>query len=198
MILAQRERHALADLFLTVGPDAPTLCEGWETRDLLGHLLVREGRPDAAAGGLIKPLQPRLEATTKAMLSNGFRDAVERLRQGPPRWSPFGLPGLDEQLNTPEFFIHHEDVRRAQGDGWEPRELSAEDEAQLWSTVKRMARVALLRQPRGVVLVVPDGPRAKVRAGGVVDVVTGTAGELLMWVSGRRDHARVEVTCLSD
>ena len=31
-------------------PDAPTLCEGWKTRDLAAHLVVRERRPDATLG----------------------------------------------------------------------------------------------------------------------------------------------------
>ena len=47
MNLAKSERAALADLFVTLGPDQPTLCEGWDTKDLLVHLLVRERRPDA-------------------------------------------------------------------------------------------------------------------------------------------------------
>jgi hypothetical protein len=41
MNLATTERAALADLFVTLGPDQPTLDEGWDTRDLLVHLLVR-------------------------------------------------------------------------------------------------------------------------------------------------------------
>ena len=36
--MAQRERQQLADLMASVGPDAPTLCEGWTVRDLAAHL----------------------------------------------------------------------------------------------------------------------------------------------------------------
>ena len=42
---AKRERLLLADLLETAGPDAPTLCEGWTTRDLAAHVVVRERRP---------------------------------------------------------------------------------------------------------------------------------------------------------
>lgn len=56
MTLARSERSALADLLEQVGPAQPTLCAGWDTEDLLAHLLVRERRPDAAAGMLIIPL----------------------------------------------------------------------------------------------------------------------------------------------
>ena len=37
---------ALCDLFEEVGPDAPTLCGDWTTRDLAAHLVMRERRPD--------------------------------------------------------------------------------------------------------------------------------------------------------
>jgi uncharacterized protein (TIGR03083 family) len=39
--LAQEERNELCDLMLETGPDAPTLCEGWTTRDLAAHLVIR-------------------------------------------------------------------------------------------------------------------------------------------------------------
>src|SRR5690606_24047731 len=38
---ARAERHALADLLMAVGPDAPTLCAGWTTAHLAAHLVVR-------------------------------------------------------------------------------------------------------------------------------------------------------------
>ena len=43
---AKRERLLLADLLEAEGPEAPTLCEGWSTRDLAAHLIVRERRPE--------------------------------------------------------------------------------------------------------------------------------------------------------
>ena len=51
--VAARLRRTLCEVFDDVGPDAPTLCEGWATRDLAAHLVVRETRPDAAAGILV-------------------------------------------------------------------------------------------------------------------------------------------------
>ncbi len=53
---ARSEREALTELMSTLGPDAPTLNEGWTTRDLAAHLVVRERRPDAAAGIVVPPL----------------------------------------------------------------------------------------------------------------------------------------------
>jgi uncharacterized protein (TIGR03083 family) len=39
---AKRERVLFADLLARVGPDEPTLCAGWTTRDLAAHIVVRE------------------------------------------------------------------------------------------------------------------------------------------------------------
>ncbi|WP_461013210.1 maleylpyruvate isomerase N-terminal domain-containing protein, partial [Trueperella pyogenes] len=50
MSFSSDERRRLADLLLAKGPDAPTLCEGWFTRDLAAHLWIREHRLDAAVG----------------------------------------------------------------------------------------------------------------------------------------------------
>ena len=74
MSVTSDERRALADLFDEVGPDAPTLCGTWTTRDLVAHLLVRERRPDAAGGILIPALSKRTEKV--------MADLVEQVGQG--------------------------------------------------------------------------------------------------------------------
>src|SRR5690348_13155465 len=53
---SREERLALCDLLDATGPEAPTLCAGWQTRDLAAHLVLRERRPDAAAGVLGGPV----------------------------------------------------------------------------------------------------------------------------------------------
>ena len=55
---------------------------------------------------------------------------VETVRRGPPLL----LRPFDGPMNTVEFFIHVEDVRRAQ-DGWEPRPISPELADALWARV---------------------------------------------------------------
>lgn len=190
MSFAQRERAALADTLLAAGPDAPTLCEGWATRDLAAHLVVRESRPHATVGAAIPLLAGHLRSTMDGVLAGGYEQAVQRFRAGPPRFSPFALPGVDQRANTVECFVHHEDVRRAQVN-WHPRELSEQDEETLWRATTTMARLAARGKPGGLVLVTPAGPRAKVKGGEPVQVVTGPPGELLMWLLGRTDHAAV-------
>ena len=51
--LAHSERVRLCDLLIEQGESAPTLCEGWLTRDLVAHLFVREHRPAAMPGILL-------------------------------------------------------------------------------------------------------------------------------------------------
>src|ERR671916_591983 len=48
--IADAERRDLAGLFLRLGPDEPTLCGDWSTRELAAHLVLRERRLVAAAG----------------------------------------------------------------------------------------------------------------------------------------------------
>jgi uncharacterized protein (TIGR03085 family) len=192
---ARRERSALCGTFETVGPDAPTLCSPWRTRDLAAHLVVREGRPDAAVGMLVPPLARRAQRVQDGYAAGSWPELVERIRTGPPPWSPTRLEAVDTMVNLAEMFIHHEDVRRAVP-GWEPRPLPDDLEQGLWSTLTRTGRLLFRRSPVGVVLVTPSHGRRMVRtppsgAGSVV--LRGTPGELLLHASGRERVARVTV-----
>lgn len=122
MTLARTERAALADLFDELGPDQPTLCEGWDTGELLAHLLVRERRADAALGLVVGPLKGWLARVSAGYRQRPWSAQVELFRSGPPMWSPARWGPLDEKINGLEFFIHHEDARRGQPN-WEPRAL---------------------------------------------------------------------------
>ena len=82
---ARAERHALCDLFIEVGPDAPTLCAGWTTRDLAAHLIVRETRPDAAAGILVPRLATYGDKVRRKVMDRDWRSIVDTVRSGPPR-----------------------------------------------------------------------------------------------------------------
>jgi uncharacterized protein (TIGR03085 family) len=198
MTYARDERLALCALLSDLGPDQPTLCAGWETSDLAAHLILRERRPDAGVGILGGPLA-RYTRTVQTRLARGtpFPKMVSLIRTGPPRMSPFGLPGADERLNLVEFFVHHEDIRRAQP-GWEPREISAELSEQLWKRLG-VAKIVLRKAPVGVELVREDAGQASKRvrmtakARTPVVTVTGTPAELTMWVLGRTREARVRL-----
>ncbi|WP_433255750.1 TIGR03085 family metal-binding protein [Streptosporangium sp. CA-135522] len=194
MTHARAERAALSDLFVRLGPDAPTLCEGWTTFDLAAHLVLRERRLDAAGGIALKPLAGYTAAVQRSLKArNGYAGLVELVRSGPA--GVYGLvPGMDGAVNTMEFFIHHEDVRRAQR-VWEPRELPADLEETFWRRLRAGRRLFLRRSPVGVVLHRIGGGVALGGAKNAPRVeVTGTAGELLLFCFGRQSHARVDVT----
>lgn len=190
---ARTERLALCDLLAETGPDAPTLCQGWTTGDLAAHLLLRERRPDAAPGIVVPLLAGRTERVQRQLRqATPFPRLVELLRQGPPAWSPFAWPGVEGAANTVEFFVHHEDVRRALP-GWEPRELPQALEEQLWARLK-MGRFTLRRLPVEVTLADPDGRTQRLTKGGRQARVHGLPSELTLWTAGRKDAARVEIT----
>ena len=142
---ARTERNALCDLFLEVGPDVATLCAGWDARDLAAHLVVRERRPDIAPGMVIGALAGHSEKVRVAETERPWPELVERVRSGPPVWNPMHFRPLDELVNTVEYFVHHEDVRRAQ-DGWTVRELSPELEDALARSLGRMGGLLTRRR----------------------------------------------------
>ncbi len=189
MPVAADERAALCDLFEELGPDQPTLCAGWLTRDLAAHLVLREHRLDAAPGILLAPLAGHTRRVQEEYARRPWRELVDLVRDGPPAWWPTRLPGVDELVNSIELFVHHEDVRRGQ-DGWEPRPPDATRDAALWSGLRRAGRMTLRRSPVGLVLRRPDGEEIVVRRGPSTVAVTGEPGELLLFAFGR-DAARV-------
>jgi uncharacterized protein (TIGR03085 family) len=187
--LLRAERAALCDTFDAVGPDAPTLCEGWDTSDLAAHLLVRETRPDAAIGILLPGPFARHTANVMAHVEGrGYAAMVAALRSGPPIWfraGPMAAP------NVIENWIHHEDIRRARGDG--PRPSQPELDDVLWSSLGLSGRIAAHRvRSVGLELRTPDGRTRVLSAREPKVTLTGSPGELVLFLSGRKEAAVVE------
>jgi uncharacterized protein (TIGR03085 family) len=185
--LAQQERTTLCDLFVERGPDAPTLCEGWSTLDLAAHLVVRERRPDSGPG----IVWPRMAGYTDKVRREvrdrtSWDELIETVRRGPPLL----LRAFDGPMNTIEYFIHVEDVRRAE-DGWEPRSISPELADALWARVGPggMAK----RVPATIVITSPGRPD-KERGTGPRLTLSGDPGELTMFGAGRQRATRVEIS----
>lgn len=212
---ARQERDALCDLLTSLGPDQPTLCEGWLTRDLAAHLVLRERRPDAAPGIVLPWLAGHTARVQRALAARPYPALVATLRRPPALLTPF-----DEAMNALEFFVHHEDVRRARPD-WQPRPLPDGQARGLWRRVRAMSRLALRRFPATVVVTSPGfgefragaARRRIVAAGepaaaadqagtsgapggvGPEEVrVSGSPGELAMFFTGRQRAARVALT----
>lgn len=189
---AKRERLLLADLLEAAGPQAPTLCDDWTTRDLAAHLVVRERRLDAAGGLLVGALKARLDRVQAEFAAKPYEELIQLIRTGPPKFSPYSLKQVDEGANAVEFYVHAEDVRRAQPD-WTPRELDPVFSDVLWSRLEKMARLMGRRSPVGLVLRRPDGQTAVARRGTPVVTVTGEPGELALFASGRQAAAAVQL-----
>lgn len=183
---AQQERQVLIDLFGQLGPEAPTLCSGWTTRDLAAHLVVREHRPDSGPGLVWAPLAGYTERVRRSARDRmTWPDLVDAVRHGPPAL----LRPFDPAMNTVEFFIHVEDVRRAQP-GWEPRQLAPSLADALW---KRVGPGRMARAVRATVEVTSPGREPKVAGSGPALGVGGDPGELTLFGSGRQRAARVEL-----
>ena len=195
MSFSSAERAKMVALFHKLGPDAPTLCEGWTTRDLAVHLWVRENRPDAAAGIFVNALSGRLEKESRKVAGRDFDDLVDDWGRGPAAYNPVRF--VDAQQNFVEHFVHHEDIRRANGMG--PRDFSAHIKQQMHSYLKLLAKVALRKSERPVILQ-PEGLPRIVAAdthgvadkGDAVVRVSGEVGELILWSFGR-DAAEVKI-----
>jgi uncharacterized protein (TIGR03085 family) len=180
--LVRRERSALAASLRAVGPDAPTLCEGWTAGDLARHLVLRERRPLT---------RMRDEHALDAV---AFDTVVDEFDVPPTLPNPLASEAVDVLVNTSEFLVHHEDVRRAAED-WEPRDLSAEDQVETLTALRRMAPMLGRGLTVGVVLVSPQGGVRMHRATDAGSVIVrGAPLELLLFANGRRDHAQVEIS----
>ena len=185
--VARQERQELCDLFLEVGPDAPTLCAGWTTRDLAAHLIVRESRPDAALGILVKPLAGYADSVQSKVAMRPWPELVRDVRTGPPVLSPFRLPGAQGLADPFEFAIHHEDVRRAQA-GWSPRALPVAEQDLLWQRLARAGRLLARTSPVGIALRRSDtGEMIVAKAGTPSVTLIGEPLELVLRLYGRRE-----------
>ena len=184
MGVAADERRALSALFEDLGPDAPTLCEGWTTRDLAAHLVVREHRPDAAPGILVPALAGYTQKVQDRYAAKPWAELVGQVRKGPAKFWPTAIGPLDELTNTAEFLVHHEDVRRAQP-GWQPRPGDATRDDAAWRSAKQAAKLNLRKAPVGVILRTHTGQEAVVRTGPDPVTVIGEPVDLLLFVFGR-------------
>ncbi|AKT51736.1 TIGR03085 family metal-binding protein [Arsenicicoccus sp. oral taxon 190] len=192
--LAHAQRQALSDLFDRVGPDAPTLAEGWTTRDLAAHLATRDRRPDAAAGIMVKPLAGYTERVQQSYAARPWPELVDLVRFGPPAYALTRIPAVDARVNLAEFYLHHEDVLRAQ----QPPAhvpMTPELESALWRLVATMGRLLLRRCRVGVTVDAPGHGEQVLRKAGADGgvLLTGRPGELLLYLSGRTEAADVRV-----
>jgi uncharacterized protein (TIGR03085 family) len=190
--LVESERAGLADTLASVGPDAPTLCAGWTTTDLALHVVLRE-RLDPANPGGAGADSARLERRRRRILAkHGYLGLVQLIREGPPRFSPFGLPVAERWLNTVEFFVHHADVLRAQPRATR-RVMPADAQDELLRHLKKLAPLMLRRCPTGVDAHLPDGVTLPLHKGAEAAILAGQPSEIILYLEGRRSEADITI-----
>jgi uncharacterized protein (TIGR03085 family) len=102
------------------------------------------------------------------------------------------VPGLRALVNLNEWFVHHEDVRRA--NGLPPRTDRPELDAALWDLAGRTARMAVRGvEDAGVEVDAPGHGQRILKKGEPKVTITGGPQELILYVNGRRDAAQVEI-----
>jgi uncharacterized protein (TIGR03085 family) len=194
-LLQEGERAAIGDLVTELGPDAPTLCEGWTTKDLVIHLHICESRPDAwlavPLGNRSKVLRRHFEKVIDRERAIEWPALVERLRRGPQR-GPTSRQSVRERMLLREYLIHHEDIRRANGMGIRTGIPELQDAA--WKLAPGFARrMVAVNGKHGVELVTPDGRSKVVQKGDDRVRLRGEPLELLLYAFGRTGAANVEV-----
>ena len=186
---ARRERSAICQTLRQLGPDQPTLCQGWSTKDLLVHLIVRENRPDAAVGLFIPFLSSYTDSISKKYTEKSFEDLISIFENGPKSPSPFALPKVDELANTFEFLVHHEDILRAQNE-YQPRKFTEEDAKFIWSRFTKSAVFFMRKVKVGVVAKTDQGTYTLKRGNDVV-TISGNIIDLVMFAFGRQNKTEI-------
>lgn len=185
--LAGSERAELCRLMLEVGPEAPTLNQGWVVLDLAAHLVTREhdlwAAPGIIWGG---PFVVALDVAMGRRRRQGLARLATKLAKGDPIW----WRRVPRGVQLTEYYIHHEDVRRA--NGMSPRTDRPDLDGALRRLLPASTPVMLRGMDVGVELVwnddviisYGDEPHAR---------LTGPPGELMLYLSGRRSAAEVAI-----
>jgi uncharacterized protein (TIGR03085 family) len=203
--LHKQERTELLATLRRVGPDAPTLCDEWPVRTLAAHLVVSEQQagvplalsyplwrilPATVTGALLRSIEGPANRRMAKVQERGWEWMLRRLEAGPPR--VYGVR-LVAEVRLLEEWIHHEDMRRANGEGPRPLDPSLAD--RLVAGMAAISRFRFFAAPRqGIKAVLPDGSEYQVGTGPTPVRVEGDVGEVTLWLAGRQSAAQVSVS----
>jgi uncharacterized protein (TIGR03085 family) len=195
---ARDERHALSATLRSAGPDAPTLCGDWTTKELAAHLALRERSLVEMAGRLpVERVQRYAEDDMRAYAANeSYERLVAQVDAGPswkdsPVAAVWSLPPVREYANLLEYVVHHEDVRRT-GSAWAPRTLPVAFQEAVWKRLPGAARLTARSLKPAVRLVWPSYGSLRAGKGKPAVTVVGDPVELAMFVFGRQRVAIVD------
>lgn len=187
----EAERRAFVATLRAVGPSAPTLAAPWNAEDLAAHVAATEqqrGVPTYVGRRLVMrgirlndTFKPVMAVQLKRFRRHGFDRSLRRLDRPSP-----GLLARPEVLPVSVFevYVHHEDVLRG-------NDLSrTQPVPELGPTIEWLLRYhRRLIGGAGLRVELDDGRTF----GAGVAVVRGPAGEVVLWLAGRRAVADVRV-----
>lgn len=194
---AVQQRQDLATALRSVSADAPTLCEGWAAEDLALHIVIRDSRPDLLVGPSLPLVGEHADKALQNLRNTGYESLVNRAASGPPWFFPQNFPPLNDLMNTAEFYIHTEDVLRAQPDfdPAHPRAISEKLRRRLWRQGTLMFPMAARSAKQRITFESPGyGSTTSGPSSAPKRKITGPPEELLLWAFGREEKAQVTIT----
>ncbi len=194
MQLRDAQRDEFCRVLTMVQPDSPTLCAGWTAFDLAAHVWLLNHGPLSWPGLFLPPfawLTTREMSRVKERFS--YARLIEEIRTGPASLRCMPTDSREDYRHAlGEYFIHTEDVRRPNR---MPRQDISTDLAEaLWKRLRVAAR--LLHPLASWEFQTPQGGRSRIGRRTPSKRITGEPAELLLWVYGRTDTARVSVVSL--
>ncbi len=186
--LVAAERRDLLALLRELSPaewETPSLCAGWQVRDVVAHLVGYEGRTprqmlDLAVRGRFVP--DRMNAVGVRELAG--RTPEELVRRLADHLEPTGPAALfGGRVGITDGVIHHQDIRRAVG---RPRAVPAERLLPALSFALTAPPLRGAWRARGTRLVAEDVGWTHGRG----PEVRGPGEAVLMAMAGRRDALR--------
>lgn len=137
-------------------------------------------------GIAIKPLAGYTATVQRQAAEQPWEHLLTMIADGPPLWSPFKV--VDRWANLAEMFVHHEDVLRggaAPDVSWRPRPVADDVAAALLRPIRMTGKMALRSAPVRVTVRTRAGQSLLVAGSGDAVTVTGTPGELTLFLFGR-------------
>jgi len=200
-------RAALVAALYAAGPNEPTLVEHWQTQHLAAAVYLRENPHHVTSRGSADS-QATLNSVIEQLGNESssrkaFYNLVRRIADGPEEppaparksWLSRLRSAVTPRRQETEslllhFFVHTEDIRRAQT-RWAPRKLTDDYADALFEQLREHARKYYANAKTGYVLIRTNGERIVAKRGTAQTFVTGPAGELVLHALGRPDHALV-------
>lgn len=168
---------------------AQTLCEGWSVEDLAAHLVSRERNFIGGLGLVVPSLQHLHDKRLARVAARGHEYILEKLSE-----YPWYMPA---SLNIAEFWVHNEDFLRGELKMNRAKPTKEENEM-LWGSLRGLVKVrkSQVKDLGNVVLKNTDNNEVveiKLKDKNKNTIITGTAGELLLFFYGRRKAAKVSI-----